>query len=115
MNRPSLEDTLLIHDLFARYAWALDTGDTDAYVALYAPDAVILETRPEGVREARGHDAIRELVLRFHNDPAFPGRQHRSSHLVILPDPEARPGRWLVRKYVLTAETQGGHSPTVYW
>jgi hypothetical protein len=115
MKRPSLEDTLLIHDLFARYSWALDTGDTDSYVQLYAPDAVILEARPEGVREARGHDAIRELVLRFHNDPAFPGRQHRSSQVVILPDPEGRADRWLVRAYVLTTEAGGGHSPSVYW
>ena len=114
MKRPSVEDTLLIHDLFARYSWALDTGDTDAYVQLYAPDAVVLETRPEGVREARGHAAIRELVLRFHTDPAFPGRQHRTSQLVILPDPESRADHWLVRSYVLTTDTKDGAS-TLYW
>jgi hypothetical protein len=99
-KRPSVEDTLAIHDLYARYSWALDTGDTDAYVQLYAPDAVVLETRPEGVREAHGHDGGRDLVLRFHDDPAFPGRQHRTSQLVILPDPEDRPDRWLIRAYV---------------
>jgi hypothetical protein len=114
-KRPSAEDTLAIHDLYARYSWALDTGDTAAYVQLYAPDAVVLETRPEGVREARGHDGVRELVLRFHDDPAFPGRQHRTSQLVILPDPEGRPDRWLIRAYVLTTQTQGGHSPALYW
>ena len=115
MKRPSVEDTLLIHDLYARYSWALDTGDTDAYVQLYAPDALVLETRPEGVREARGHGAIRELVMRFHDDPAFPGRQHRTSQLVILPDPEGRTDRWLVRAYVLTTETKDGHAPTLFW
>jgi hypothetical protein len=115
MKRPSVEDTLLIHDLVARYSWALDTGDTDSYVRLYAPDGVVLETRPEGVREARGRDAIRELVLRFHSDIAFPGRQHRSSQLVILPDPEGRADRWLVRAYVLTTEMKGGHEPTLFW
>jgi len=115
MKRPSVEDTLLIHDLYARYSWALDTGDTDAYVQLYAPDALVLETRPEGVREAIGRDAVRELVLRFHSDPAFPGRQHRTSQLVILPDPEGRADHWLVRAYVLTTETKDGHSPTLFW
>ena len=115
MKRPPVEDELLIHDLYARYSWALDTGDTDAYVALYSPEAVVLESRPEGVREARGHDAVRELVLRFHEDPAFPGRQHRTSQLVIEPDPDGRADRWRVRAYVLTTETHGGHSPTLYW
>jgi hypothetical protein len=84
-------------------------------VELYAPDALVFETRPEGVREARGRDAVRRLVLRFHEDPSFPGRQHRRSQVVILPDPDGRPDRWLVRAYVLTTETQGGHSPTLYW
>ena len=115
MKRPSVEDTLLIHDLYARYSWALDTGDTDAYVQLYSPEAIVLESRPEGLREAHGHEAVRELVLRFHEDPAFPGRQHRTSQLVILPDPDGRPDRWLVRAYVLTTETRTGHSPTLYW
>ena len=115
MKRPSVEDTLLIHDLYARYSWALDTGDTDGYVELYSPDALVLETRPEGLREANGHQAVRELVARFHEDPAFPGRQHRTSQLVIDPDPQGRPDRWLVRAYVLTTETRTGHSPTLYW
>lgn len=115
MNRPSVEDTLRIHDLFARYSWALDTGDTDGYVELYLPDAVVLETRPEGVREAVGHDGIRELILRFHRDPAFPGRQHRTSELVIAPDPEGRPDHWQVRGYVFTTDFKDGGPPVPYW
>lgn len=35
------EDRLDILDLMARYAWAIDTGDTDAYVACFTPDAVL--------------------------------------------------------------------------
>lgn len=115
MNRPSVEDTLLIHDLYARYSWALDTGDTDGYVELYLPDAVVYETRPEGVREAAGHDGIRELILRFHRDPAFPGRQHRTSELVISPDHEGRRDHWQVRGYVFTTDSKDGGPPTPYW
>lgn len=115
MKRPSVEDTLLIHDLYARYSWALDTGDTESYVQLYLPDAIVYETRADGVREAAGHDRIRELVMRFHGDPDFPGRQHRTSQLVILPDPEDRPDHWLVRGYVLTTEVKDGARPTLYW
>jgi ketosteroid isomerase-like protein len=115
VKRPSVEDTLLIHDLYARYSWALDTGDTDSYVQLYAPDAVVYETRPEGVRQASGHEAIREFVMRFHSNPDFPGRQHRTSQLVILPDPDEREDHWQVQSYVLTTETKRGGPPTVYW
>lgn len=115
MKRPSVEDTLLIHDLYARYSWALDTGDTEAYVALYAPDAVVVEHAADGVREARGHGAIRELVLRFHLNPEFPGRQHRTSQLVILPDPQGRADHWHVRTYVLTTETKASGRPVLYW
>jgi hypothetical protein len=115
ITRPSVEDTLLIHDLYNRYSWALDTGDTDAYVKLYLPDAVVHETRPEGVRHAVGHDAIREFVLRFHGNPDFPGRQHRTSQVVIEPDPEAREDHWMVRSYVLTTEVKDGAAPSVFW
>ena len=114
-RRPSVEDTLLIHDLYNRYSWALDTGDTEAYVQLYLPDAVVYETRPEGVRHAVGHDAIRELVLRFHEHPEFPGRQHRSTQVVIDPDPEGRTDHWAVRSYVLTTDVKNGGPPSVFW
>ena len=53
--------------------------------------------------------------MRFHGDPAFPGRQHRTSQLVILPDPADRPDHWLVRGYVLTTEVKDGARPTLYW
>src|SRR5580658_11334472 len=115
MQRPSVEDTLLIHDLYARYSWALDTGDTEAYVELYAPDAVVYETRPEGLRRAEGHAAIREFVMRFHGNPDFPGRQHRNSQLVILPDPDGREGHWRVRSYVLTTDVKDDGPPALFW
>lgn len=113
-SRPAPHDELLIRDLYARYSWALDTGDTDAYVQLYAADAVIHEQRPDGDRQVRGHEEIRAFVRRFHDDPAFPGRQHRTSQLVILPDPQQRENRWLVRAYVLTTEFRDGRA-SVYW
>jgi ketosteroid isomerase-like protein len=36
-------DRLDIHELLARYAWALDTGDLDGLVACFTPDAVVIE------------------------------------------------------------------------
>jgi SnoaL-like protein len=115
VTQPSLEDSAQIHELYARYSWALDTGDTEGYVALFAPDAVVYETVPDGVREAVGHDRIREFVLRFHDNPDFPGRQHRFSQIVIDPDPQRRPDHWLVRSYVLTTESGADRPPSLFW
>jgi hypothetical protein len=45
---PSVQDRLAIHDLYARYSWALDTGDTDGYVALFTVDAEATEETRDG-------------------------------------------------------------------
>jgi hypothetical protein len=115
MKRPEVEDRILIDELYARYSWALDTGDTEGYVSLFLPDAEIVENLPDRVERGRGHDAVRELVLRFHRRPDFPGRQHRSTQLVVEPDPEGRNDHWLVRSYVLTTQPGPAEKPEVYW
>lgn len=114
MRRPSLEDRLLIEELYARYSWALDTGDTDGYVSLFLPDAEVVENLPDRVERCRGHERIREFVLRFHRRPDFPGLQHRSTQLLIEPDPEGRDDHWLVRSYVLTTRFRDG-AAELYW
>ena len=93
----------------------MDTGDTEAYVRLFASDAVVYETVPERVKRIEGRDQIREFVLRFHRNPDFPGRQHRISQIVISPEPEGRADHWRVRSYVLTTETKDGYAPSVFW
>ncbi len=55
MRGPSTEDRLAIYELYARYSWALDTGDTEGYVALFTPDAEATEeTREGGARSSQG-------------------------------------------------------------
>ena len=51
----SLEDRLDITELLARYARAVDTGDLDAYVASFAPDAVLFSKH-------HGHEEIRAFM-----------------------------------------------------
>ena len=116
MPSPSAEDRALIVELYDRYSWALDTGDTDGYVALFTDDALVTEeARGGGLEEKHGHDGVRELVLKFHQNPEFPGRQHRHSQIVLDPDPQGRPGHWQVRAYVTTTQTRPGEAPTLYW
>jgi hypothetical protein len=115
MKQPSVEDRVLIEDLYSRYSWALDTGDTEGYVNLFLPDAEVVENLPDRIERVRGHDAIRTFVRRFHTNPDFPGRQHRISQILIEPDPEGRDDHWLVRSYVLTTEFKGEPPHIVYW
>jgi hypothetical protein len=116
MARPSVEDRLEIEELYARYSWALDTGDTDGYVALFTEDAeVIEEARGGGIARTQGHEGIREFVLKFQTDPGFPGRQHRATQLVIDPDPDGRTDHWQVRMYILTTQNRPPEPPTLYW
>ena len=91
---PSTQDRLEIYELYARYSWALDTGDTDGYVALFTKDAIATEeTRDRGLEVRQGHDEIRKLVLKFHDRADFPGHQHQMAQFVIEPDPKGRPTR----------------------
>ncbi len=55
MRGPSTQDRLEIYELYARYSWALDTGDTEGYVALFTPDAEATEETREGrARSSQG-------------------------------------------------------------
>ncbi len=100
MSGPTFQDRTEIYELYARYSWALDTGDTDGYVALFTVDAEVTEeTRDGGLEVRRGHDGVRKLVLKFHERPDFPGHQHQMSQFVFEPDPEGRRDHWVVRSY----------------
>jgi uncharacterized protein (TIGR02246 family) len=113
MAGPSVEDRLAIAELYARYSWALDTGDTDGYVALFTRDCEAEETQTGHV--ARGHEEIRKIVEFYHQDPGFAGHQHRIDTLVLDPDPEGRPDHWVARSYTLASATPPEGDSRVYW
>jgi len=73
----SAEDRFAIQDLLARYAWALDTGDHEAYASLFTDDGVFVE-RGEVFRGRRVlAEHVRELV--GHMAPA--NRHHNTQIL----------------------------------
>lgn len=78
----SKDDRLAIHDLLARYAWALNTGDVDAFVDTFATDAVIDEPGPPA-RHGEGRDGIAEVCRFYFSSPPFPGRQHWVYHVLM--------------------------------
>jgi hypothetical protein len=67
-GRLSAKDRLDIMELYARHAWAMDSGDTDAFVDVFTPDAEAYFQK--------GHAAIRDYHHGFLRDSAFPGSQH---------------------------------------
>lgn len=116
MRGPSTEDRLAIYELYARYSWALDTGDTEGYVALFTPDAEATEeTREGGVEVRKGHDEIRKLVLKFHNRVDFPGHQHQMAQLVFEADPDGRADHWVVRSYAWATINRPPAEPHLHW
>jgi uncharacterized protein (TIGR02246 family) len=116
MNGPGTDERMAIIDLYARYCWALDTGDTDAYVALFTEDAEALEETPDGTLDVRsGRAEIRQLVLKFHERADFPGHQHQMAQLVYETDPDGRPDHWIVRSYAWATISRPPEPPHLHW
>lgn len=116
MQRPSAEDRIEIDELYARYCWALDTGDTEGYIALFTPDGEASEETSSGATEVyKGRDEIRKLVRKFHDRADFPGHQLQMSQFVFEPDPESRPRHWVVRSYAWATINRPPEPPRLYW
>jgi hypothetical protein len=116
MNGPTFQDRTEIYELYARYSWALDTGDTDGYVALFTTDAEVTEETSSGELEVRrGHDGVRKLVLKFHERPGFPGHQHQMTQFVFESDPQGRRDHWVVRSYAWATINRPPAAPHLHW
>ncbi len=116
MQGPSPQDRVEIYELYARYSWALDTGDTDAYADLFTDDGEATEETRSGATEVyKGRAQIRDLVLKFHTRADFPGHQHQMSQFVFEPDPQGRRHHWVVRSYAWATLNQPPHAPRLYW
>jgi len=116
MTGPSTEDRLEIYELYARYSWALDTGDTEGYLDLFTDDAEATEEIPSGGLEVRkGRDEIRKLILKFHDRKDFPGHQHQMAQFVFESDPKGRPDHWVVRSYAWATINHPPEPPHLHW
>jgi hypothetical protein len=103
---PSLEDRVLIQELCARYAWTLDTADTQGYVETFTEDGVFADLHASD-KEYRGRAAIFEYAYRrWHSDPFWAGRQHHIDMVLFEPDPQGRPEHWLMKSYMWAFDYQ---------
>ena len=90
----SAESRMDIQELFARYAWGLNTGDIEAIMATFAPDS-IFDHQPEG--RFAGDDKRRMFHHLWTAKPGwFIGRQHLATHFVF---DDAGDGKVRVRAY----------------
>jgi len=96
-------DRLDIQELMARYAWSLDTGDDDAFVACFVRDGELLWDVFDTPGRWCGQQALRRFVAYFRSRPETAGRQHHVSNLVIA----ATPGGARAQAYVLVALRDG--------
>jgi hypothetical protein len=69
----TLQDRVEISDLFARYAWCLDTRDIEGFATNFAPDGAI---EMPGVGRFVGRAEVLRYGKLLTDDPAYPGRQH---------------------------------------
>jgi hypothetical protein len=80
-----VEDRLELHDLIARYAWSLDTGDVEGYVDCFFEDGWIHHDPPGRLE---GREGIRRLTefLWYEHPFNYLGRQHRMSQVLMTPE-----------------------------
>ncbi|MBO9519329.1 MAG: nuclear transport factor 2 family protein [Porphyrobacter sp.] len=76
-------DQLAIHDVIARYAWALDTGDVEAFVNCFCRNGTLIWDAFEEPQRWEGDEALRHFATFFRSLPSSAGRQHHVSNTVI--------------------------------
>jgi len=74
------QDYVDIQQLYARYNYAIDSGDVEAYVALYTPDG--------SFNAFDGHEGLRTFMKNRRGGT----RRHWNTNLVITPSPEGATG-----------------------
>jgi hypothetical protein len=96
-------DRLEIHELAARYAWSLDTGDEEAFVACFSRDGELVWDVFETPGIWRGREALRRFIAYFRQRPESAGRQHHVTNFIVTP---AAAGA-TARSYVAVAMRMG--------
>jgi hypothetical protein len=78
------QDLVDIQQLYAKYNWTLDAGDSEGYASTFTPDGVF--------NTNVGHDAIVKFADTFHAGMGAHVR-HWNTNLLILPTPEGASGQ----------------------
>ena len=79
----SAGDRIAMHELLARYAWSLDTGDEDGFVACFTSEAELVWDVFDEPGRWSGSAALRRFAAYFRSRPESAGRQHHVTNIVL--------------------------------
>jgi hypothetical protein len=85
----TVEDRLDIQDAIARYAWALDTANVEAFVSCFCEEGVLIWDAFDAPDRWEGAEALRAFICFFRDLPTSAGRQHHVSNIVVTGTREA--------------------------
>jgi hypothetical protein len=100
MAEPTLEDRILIRELYDRALWALNNGDPDTVRAVHHPDMVT--DRWDHAKS--GVDGAANAAAKWPDDPIARTRQHHITTFIVDADPEGREDYRTVRFYFVVTE-----------
>jgi hypothetical protein len=111
MGEPTTEDRVLIRELYDRFYWALNQGDTAGMTALFAPGGYTVNYA--GERNLPAESAA--IIESWQDDPVALTRQHHVTSLIVDPDPDGDAERRGVRLYFLVTEVADPPANRIRW
>ena len=87
-NKPTVEERLDVQELFAKYCWALNTGDEQGFLDLFAEGGWV-DHKPQG--KCQGPEAMRKLLHQIWYGMPFSylGRQHLPNNFIMVREGDA--------------------------
>jgi hypothetical protein len=97
MGKVSVEDRVLIRELYDRFYWAMNDGDRETQIACFLPDGYL--EKYSGEISTPEHSAA--TGFKWSRDPVGRTYQHHVTNVIVEPDPEGREDHRAVRMYFL--------------
>ena len=94
----STEDVVTIQGLAARYNHAIDSGDSEGFVAVFTEDGAL----SAGELQVKGHDALREFAKNFAGSVREP--RHIANNLVIDGDGDKATLKAYIQMFIMSGE-----------
>lgn len=111
MSEPTVEDRVLIRELYDRALWALNNGEPDVVRELHDPE---MET-DRWDHAKSGVDGAAKAAAAWPSDPVNRTRHHHITTFIVDPDPEGREDYRAVRFYFLVTEVAEPPRIDVRW
>lgn len=97
MSEVSVEDRVLIRELYDRFYLALNDGDADTIMACFAPGGTI--QRYAG--DVNTPDFSAATGIKWSKDPVGRTYQHHVTNVIVEPDPQGRADHRSARMYFM--------------